>query len=166
MRGAENSHVRAFKQSKLKPGEEVLVFLEGWIGEMMGKGDKQQRNGMLIVTSTRVSFYRKGWFGEVYESIPLTKVTSIETSSFMGHRVLTVHTSHDELKFKTFESADLFQSAHDAIDSRREGAKPTAASVPTNDPIEQLRALGELRSSGILSEEEFASKKADILARM
>jgi len=34
------------------------------------------------------------------------------------------------------------------------------------DPLEQLRKLGELRDAGVLSEEEFAAKKADILSRM
>jgi hypothetical protein len=33
-------------------------------------------------------------------------------------------------------------------------------------PVEQLRQLAELRDAGILSEEEFAAKKAEILARM
>ncbi|MFJ6931098.1 SHOCT domain-containing protein [Streptomyces nigra] len=32
--------------------------------------------------------------------------------------------------------------------------------------MEQLRQLAELRDAGILSEEEFTSKKAEILARM
>ncbi|MEW2422396.1 SHOCT domain-containing protein [Streptomyces nigra] len=32
--------------------------------------------------------------------------------------------------------------------------------------MEQLRRLAELRDAGILSEEEFTSKKAEILARM
>ncbi|XHM63343.1 SHOCT domain-containing protein [Streptomyces nigra] len=32
--------------------------------------------------------------------------------------------------------------------------------------MEQLRQLAELRDAGILAEEEFTSKKAEILARM
>ncbi|MFG3251810.1 SHOCT domain-containing protein [Streptomyces sp. NPDC048187] len=39
---------------------------------------------------------------------------------------------------------------------------PSAASTP----VEQLRQLAELRDAGILSEEEFTAKKAEILARM
>lgn len=34
------------------------------------------------------------------------------------------------------------------------------------DPYAQLRPLGELRDSGILTEEEFAAKKAEILSRL
>jgi hypothetical protein len=45
---------------------------------------------------------------------------------------------------------------------------PAAAPAATaaTDPIEQLRRLGELRDAGILTEEEFATKKAEILSRL
>jgi len=38
--------------------------------------------------------------------------------------------------------------------------------VVAPDPLEQLKKLGELRDAGILSEDEFSAKKADILSRM
>jgi hypothetical protein len=34
------------------------------------------------------------------------------------------------------------------------------------DLIGQIRQLGELRDAGLLTEEEFAAKKADILSRL
>jgi hypothetical protein len=37
---------------------------------------------------------------------------------------------------------------------------------PTFDPIAQLKELGGLRDAGILTEDEFATKKAEILSRM
>ncbi|MFG3017381.1 SHOCT domain-containing protein [Streptomyces sp. NPDC048254] len=46
---------------------------------------------------------------------------------------------------------------------------PVQAVAPApqaSTPVEQLRQLAELRDAGILSEEEFAAKKAEILARM
>jgi hypothetical protein len=47
---------------------------------------------------------------------------------------------------------------------------PPAAAVPAAtaevDPIAQLRQLGELRDAGILTEEEFAAKKSEILSRL
>jgi hypothetical protein len=39
-----------------------------------------------------------------------------------------------------------------------------AAAAPAADPVEQLKELGELRDSGVLTEEEFAAQKAKILA--
>ena len=43
---------------------------------------------------------------------------------------------------------------------------PQAAAPPTQaaaDPIAQLKELGELRDSGVLTDEEFAAQKAKIL---
>lgn len=40
------------------------------------------------------------------------------------------------------------------------------APAATADPIDQLRRLGELRDAGIVTEAEFAAKKAEILARL
>jgi Short C-terminal domain len=40
---------------------------------------------------------------------------------------------------------------------------PAPAQAPPPDPIEQLTRLGELRDSGVLTEEEFAAQKAKIL---
>jgi hypothetical protein len=41
----------------------------------------------------------------------------------------------------------------------------SAASAGTDDMIEQLRELGQLRDQGILTDEEFAAQKAKLLAR-
>ncbi|MCX5267952.1 SHOCT domain-containing protein [Streptomyces sp. NBC_00199] len=48
-------------------------------------------------------------------------------------------------------------------------AAPARAEAPApqaDSPVEQLRQLAGLRDAGILSEEEFTAKKAEILARM
>jgi hypothetical protein len=42
-------------------------------------------------------------------------------------------------------------------------APPPAAAPPAPDPIEQLKQLAELKTQGILTEEEFAAQKAKIL---
>lgn len=171
MKGQETKHVAAFKRSHLRSGETLELFLEGWIGEVMGTGSKTQHNGAFILTDQRACFYRKGLLGEVFETMPLSKVTSVETRSFMGHRVLNLHTSHDELKFKTFEDKTLFDEVHSRIEDLRDRAggersNPPASAQVQTDAMDQLRRLGELRDAGILTEEEFSGKKADLLARL
>ncbi len=42
--------------------------------------------------------------------------------------------------------------------------QPAAAAPPAADPLEQLKQLGELRESGVLTEAEFEAQKAKILA--
>lgn len=68
----------------------------------MGKGDKAQHNGVLIVTEIRAAFYRKGIFREILETMPLKSITLVESKSLLGHRLVRLHASHDDLAFKTF----------------------------------------------------------------
>ena len=165
---AESKHVAKFRTKHLKQGEQVVAWGEGYIGEMMGSGKKAQQNGALIVTGGRVAFYRKGFFGEVIETIPLKAITSIERKSFMGHRSIRLHTSHDALEFKSFKK-EQDQALVDAIeDGRHGGAQPVAAVVaaPEGDAMAALAKLGELKAAGVLTEEEFSTKKSELLARL
>lgn len=43
-------------------------------------------------------------------------------------------------------------------------AQPAPAAPAAADPLEQLKTLGELKESGVLTEAEFESQKAKILA--
>ncbi|MFF4398416.1 SHOCT domain-containing protein [Streptomyces sp. NPDC001480] len=45
-------------------------------------------------------------------------------------------------------------------------AQPAAPSPQAGGAVEQLKQLAQLRDAGILTEDEFAAKKAEILARM
>ena len=164
----EDQHVKIFRTDKLKPGEAIEAHLKGWIGEMMGQGDKKQHYGQFVLTTERACFYRKGFFGEVFETIPLSKITSVETRSLLGYRVLRLHTSNDELAFKTFEAKSLFDKVYDRVEGLRH--QPIVASgpalVPAETIMDQLKKLGELRDIGILTEDEFSTKKAELLARL
>ena len=41
---------------------------------------------------------------------------------------------------------------------------PQPQAVPTPDPIQQLKELGQLHQQGVLTDEEFAAQKAKLLA--
>ena len=44
-----------------------------------------------------------------------------------------------------------------------QGQAPPQAAAPAPDPIAQLKELGELHESGVLTDEEFAAQKAKLL---
>jgi len=48
-------------------------------------------------------------------------------------------------------------------ENQAEGPPPAAAPAGGDDPIAKLKELGELRDSGVLTEEEFAAQKAKLL---
>ncbi|MDM3887038.1 PH domain-containing protein [Pseudomonas sp. BCRC 81390] len=165
----EPKHVRKFRDKHLQSAEQIEAWGDGYIGEMMGSGKNAQKNGVLLVTGSRVVFYRAGIFGEVNESIPLKSITSIERTSFMGHRTIRMHTSHDSLEFKSFKK-EQDQALVEAIEAGRghAGAPIAAASAPevVNDLMVALSKLADLKSDGVLTEEEFSKKKAELLARL
>jgi hypothetical protein len=162
-----DKHVEAFKSKHAKPGEEVREYAPGYIGSMMGSGKDTQHNGALIVTGERVVFYRKGFVGEVFQTIPLSKLTSVESKTLLGHRTIELHTSHDSLEFKTFVAKEQFQALYDAIEHGRD-ARPTSATAnqTSTDPLAQIKKLAELRDAGIITQEEFESKKAELMTRV
>jgi len=62
-------------------------------------------------------------------------------------------------------AAALIRELAASESARLAGAQPIAPQ-PQTDPIEQLKRLAELRDAGVLTPEEFDSKKAELLARM
>lgn len=162
----ESKHVVKFKERHAQTGENVLAWIDGYIGEMMGKGDKTQHNGVLIVTESRVAFYRKGMFGEVLETMPLKSITSVERKSMLGHRVIRLHTSHDDLEFKTFDKEGEAK-AIETIEAGRSNSEISASSAKSEtDPLDKLKKLSELKDAGVLTQEEFDEKKAKLLELM
>ncbi|ATB63290.1 SHOCT domain-containing protein [Pseudomonas mosselii] len=166
---AEPKHVKKFRDKHLQSGEQVIAWGEGYIGKMLGTGKDAEKTGVLIVTGLRVIFYRAGIFGEVNESIPLKALTSIERKSFMGHRTIHMHTSHDSLEFKSFKK-DQDQALVDAIEAGRGHAVSSAqtggSQQTSTDPMTALAKLADLKAAGVLTDEEFNSKKAELLARL
>jgi hypothetical protein len=150
------------------PGETLVGDLEGWIGEKMGHGERIRHNGQFILTNERVCFYRKDPFEEILETIPLSKISSVETLSLMGYRVLRLHTAHDDLDFKTLEPKELFDEVLAQLERlRNERTDHSVASTTAADSItDQIKKLGELRDGGLLTEDEFKTKKAELLARL
>lgn len=165
----ENKHVTKFREKHLKTNEKVIASGGGYIGEMMGSGDKTQHNGALIITDSMVYFYRKGLLGEVLENMPLKSITSIERKSTLGHHTIRLHTSHDDLSFKCVEGKEVVQVLVEAIEQGRGITQPSATNStrhPEESAIDKIKKLAELKDAGILSEEEFQEKKAQLLSEI
>ena len=168
MKKQDNKQIGTFRREKLMPGETLEGHLEGWIGEKTGKGGPSQHNGHFVLTSERACFYSEAPFEEVFETIPLSKITSVETLSLMGYRVLRLHTAHDDLEFKTVEPKAHFDKVLVQLERLRNepagGSRAPAASAEFI--VDHIRKLGELRDAGLLTDDEFNAKKAELLARL
>ena len=84
----------------------------------------------------------------------------------MGHRTIRMHTSHDQLEFKTFEK-DKESELVNAIETGRESHATIDSKSPSqSDIMEALKKLGELKELGVITEEEFQEKKNVLLSKL
>ena len=164
----DNKHIGTFRQDKLMPDESLEADLNGWLDKKTTRGALIEHKGQFVLTSKRACFYSKVPFEEIFETIPLSKITSVETSSLMDYRVLRVHTAHDDLEFKTREPKALFNNIVAHLERLRN--EPTGGSVASAASVDsvtdQIKKLGELRDAGLLTNEEFNAKKTELLARL
>ena len=164
----DKKHIGTFRQDKLMPEETIEAQLDGWLDKPSGQGGVIKHNGQFVLTNKRACFYSKAPFEEIFETIPLSKITSVETSSLMGYRVLRLHTAHDDLEFKTLEPKVLFDKLLAHLERlRNEPAGGSVAPTVSAESItDQIKKLGELRDAGFLTNDEFNAKKAELLARL
>jgi membrane protease subunit (stomatin/prohibitin family) len=54
-------------------------------------------------------------------------------------------------------------SQEDQAQGQQQYQEPAPAAAPAADPLDQLKQLGELKASGVLTDAEFEAQKAKIL---
>ncbi|WP_318464767.1 SHOCT domain-containing protein [Photobacterium leiognathi] len=75
-----------------------------------------------------------------------------------------MHTSHDDLSFKGM-GKEHEQKIIEAIEAGRNIThEPTVQATESN--IDKIKKLAELKESGILTEQEFEDKKAQLLTEI
>ena len=170
----------ALLTQNLIPGERVMVIIRGSF------------DSALIATGRRAFVYKKGFFSGAtfgkklasYDYLNLTGV-QLETGAMSGvvslqgpgiasqdvsywaggkgdprkapHALALVSAHFEQARAGVAKLRGLIAAAQTA------GMMPAAA-VP--DVVDQLRKIGELRDSGVLTEAEFSATKADLLARL
>ena len=130
-------------------------------------GSDSVRNGIFIATDQRLLFYAKKLTGYDCEAFPYTNISSMEMGkSLMGHYI-NFFASGNSAKMKWISTGDV-RAFVDTVKAQMASAKSTKASSSEQpmDPVEQLERLGKLHATGVLTDAEFASKKAEILSRI
>lgn len=154
--------------------------VKGHTGTVVWDGD--------FVTIKRTGFNARMSVGKGEKRIPLSSITAVqwkpagamvngfiqftvgggnESRSRFGSQ--TTDAVHDEnsviFSKKQMPAFDELRAAiEQALADRGRPAAPVSPASP--DHLAQLKQLGELRDAGILSDEEFEAKKAEILGRI
>lgn len=147
-------------QDHLDPSENILAAIMGAYETKIMKSDTV-RNGLFLATDRRLVFYAKKLAGYDLEVFPYSTISSIEMGKdLMGHYI-SFFASGNKASMKWINTGDVQQFIQ--VVKERLGKKESTGSV---DITEQIKKLAELKDAGILSEEEFTSKKHELLAKM
>lgn len=127
-------------------------------------------SGVFVVTNQRILFVNNSLGRRTIREIPLSSIRSMDSKSNYMFEFLRI-TGVSNMMI-TFGSIDLISHFRQAINEALERKSAPQAAVPVNAPddnelsksdVEQLQTLKQLYDSGILTAEEFAAKKAQIL---
>jgi hypothetical protein len=178
LRLAQMPKMKPLLDQSIEPGEKVEILIVGAF------------NQMVVGTDRRIVVLKKGLmagatFGHKLSSWEYRNVTGIQLDTRASSGILIIHAGGEE-PIKSSYWASGKGSAQEAPNAITFASKPDAdaqagvaqlrkrvadahapqQSTVAPDPVEQLRKLGELRDSGVITPEEFESKKRDLLDRI
>lgn len=142
--------------------------------EEIAEGRYGRRHGIVVLTNQRLFFYEKGAVRRTIEQFALGAITSIRENQGLSGDTITIHASGNDAEIGRMKHGDAarFVGAYRALTTRRaaESAAPAAAppapAVADPDPFAQIERLGQLRDAGLISAEEYETKKTELLGRL
>jgi hypothetical protein len=153
----------------LTEGEKVLDVTTGQ-GKVRRMGSDTTRNGALIVTDRRVIFFTKKLGGYEMSDHVYGMLTSVDYKKGVVMGNINLSASGDHYHISMVPKADVervAQCIRSQMGSIR--AHTTAPEAPSGLGAkipEQIKKLAILHKQGILTDEEFGSKKRELLSRL
>lgn len=174
--------MKPLPEKEAQIAQQSMTEGEQQVGWMLGLHDQ-----LALATDRRLLIVKTGWlvgsaFGHKSTSFDYRNLTAVEIRSTMAFGFFEVSAGGMSLpnapkgrqkqqempNIVTFAKADGKHWERFAGKVREMAGSPGAPQVgaPAPDLTDQIRKLADLRDAGVLTEEEFAAKKADLLARM
>jgi Short C-terminal domain/Bacterial PH domain len=149
----ELRHVRNF----LTPTETVLE---------LGQGTWGNDQGLVVLTDERLFFFDKTLMGATIQEFPLPAITSLTVNKKLSGEALAITVAGNVSTI-----TQMMHGQGDALSRAFRQAKTAPVSaiaqaptvVAASSDADELAKLAGLRDRGILTEEEFQAKKAQIL---
>lgn len=147
--------------SILTPREHVVAIAVGTYEKVLGA---------LILTTDRLVFFDRSLASQTIEEFYLEAIQSLGTNQRMTGETISISTSGRKAEITGVhhgEGEALASAFRELRHDRSSAAASTAQARPVeNDVMDQIRKLGELHDSGVLTADEFTAKKAELLDRM
>lgn len=144
----------------LTPTEHVVALAIGTYNKTMGA---------LVLTTERLVFFDQSFKTQRIEEFSLDAIQSLGVSKKMTGEAINIAISGRDAEITGIfhgEGESLVAAYREVRDAWRAPAAPLPHAVPEESITDQLRKLGELHQAGILTDDEFTAKKADLLDRM
>ena len=170
------SHIDGAKNAKVRLYQDRIEWERG-----RGVSGAKVTAGLLTGGLSLLATGVKGG-KDAFEMLPLQQITSVSNrKDGMLYHLVEVQTAGGTVAFRvsrddaaTFRQAILTQIqvrattpvAVQVTTATVVEAAPAAAAAATPDYMAQLQQLAQLRDAGILTDDEFAAKKEEILSRM
>jgi hypothetical protein len=127
--------------------------------------------GLLALTDRRLLLVKERMFGAKAEDFTLDKISWVEWKSGLATGTATISSMGNKLEVGMNKDdgkaiTDLLRDRISALQSASAATGSGQGTEPARDIPDQIRKLGELRDAGVLTEEEFEAKKAELLSRM
>lgn len=136
----------------------------------VGQGKYRRKQGLVVLTNERLFFLDKGAVRETVEQFTVPSISSLLVNKKLTGDTLLVRASGDkaEITSMTGGQADaIVRAFHNMEQTNRTMAAATGqASSSDADPLAQIERLAALRDKGIISAEEFESKKTELMGRL
>lgn len=116
--------------------------------------EREKPRSRLSVSSARQDF----------EVTPTRAVSSVQAVKDGLSTKVIVFASGNTIEFRIHPHDDAHRFKDELTRLMLAGGAPATAAAAPADRLEQLKQLGELRSSGVLSDEEFEAEKARVIA--
>lgn len=166
-------------QKMLSPSEDILWAVTGNVASKPVYGEldtdfsysaDSELPGVIVVTDQRILFVHHVMGQGTSKEIPLSAIRSIDTKKSIQLDAIRIVGISDMIVMKGNRKpiTNLRNAINEAL-SRRITPKPTAPAQASDEDallssdIEQLQALKQLYDTGVITAEEFAAKKAQIL---
>lgn len=129
------------------------------------RGTYEKGTGILLATDRRLLFVNKGLMSLKVEDFGYDKITSLQYKTGMMFGEIDVLASGNRATFKNIEKAYVRDFA-DWVRARISAPKASGPSVVGHagaSASDELMKMAELHKAGILTDEEFAAKKKQLL---
>lgn len=146
------------------------ILWEDELPEKIVQGMYNNASGLLVATNKRLIFIDKGLFSLKVEDFPYDKITSIQYSTGLLMGAIEIYASGNKAEIKGV-SKDQVKPFAEYVRARitapRSHASYEAATkAATDDVITQIEKLAKLKEQGIITEDEFVTKKQNLLSKL